>query len=56
VEAAHTLVAWGIVCRNRGDLATARERWEQAAVQFEASDLLLELGRIHALLADLGSK
>jgi tetratricopeptide (TPR) repeat protein len=56
VEAARTHVAWGSVCRDRGDLVAAREHWEQAAVQFEASGLVQELERIRALLADLGSK
>ena len=56
VEAARTHVAWGSVCRDRGDLAAAREHWEQATAQFEASDLVQELERIRALLADLGSK
>jgi tetratricopeptide (TPR) repeat protein len=56
VEAAYTHLAWGSVCRDRENHAAAREHWEQAAVQFEDSDLLQELGRIHALLADLGSK
>lgn len=55
VEAAYTHLAWGSVCRDRGNHAAAREHWEQAAVQFEDSDLLQELGRIHALLSDLGS-
>jgi tetratricopeptide (TPR) repeat protein len=55
IEAARTHVAWGSVCRDRGNLAAAREHWEQAAVQFEASDLLQELERIRALLADLAS-
>ena len=56
VEAAYTHLAWGHVCRDQGNPTVAREHWEQAAVQFEASDLPQELGRIHALLADLGSK
>jgi predicted ATPase/class 3 adenylate cyclase len=56
VEAAYTHLAWGHVCRDQGNVTAAREHWEQAAVQFEASDLPQELGRIHALLADLGSK
>jgi hypothetical protein len=56
VEAARTHVAWGSVCRNRGNATAARKHWEQAAAQFEASDLVQELGRIRALLADLGSK
>jgi predicted ATPase len=55
VEAARTYLAWGSVCRDRGDLAAAREHWEQAAAQFEASGLVQELERIRALLADLGS-
>jgi tetratricopeptide (TPR) repeat protein len=54
IEAARTRVAWGSVCRDRGNHAAAREHWEQAAVQFEASDLLQDLERIHALLSDLG--
>jgi tetratricopeptide (TPR) repeat protein len=56
VEAAYTHLAWGSVCSDRGNSTEAREHWEQAAVQFEASGLLQELGRIHTLLADLGSK
>jgi class 3 adenylate cyclase len=56
VEAAYTHLAWGSVCRDRENHAAAREHWEQAAVQFEDSDLLQELGRTHALLTDLGSK
>jgi tetratricopeptide (TPR) repeat protein len=34
--AAHTHLVWGTVCRDRGDLAAAREHWEQAAAQWEA--------------------
>jgi tetratricopeptide (TPR) repeat protein len=56
VEAAYTHLAWGSVCHNRGNPTAAREHWEQATAQFEASDLLQELGRIRTLLADLGSK
>ena len=56
VEAAYTHLAWGHACCDQGNPTATREHWEQAAVQFEASDLLQELGRIHALLADLGSK
>jgi tetratricopeptide (TPR) repeat protein len=54
IEAARTHEAWGTVCRDRANLTAAREHWEQAAVQFEASDLLQDLERIHALLSDLG--
>ena len=56
IEAARTHEAWGTVCRDRANLTAAREHWEQAAVQFEASDLLQDLERIHALLADLASQ
>ena len=56
VDAAYTHLAWGKVCRDRGNPTAAREHWEQAVVQFESSGLLQELGRINTLLADLGSK
>jgi tetratricopeptide (TPR) repeat protein len=55
VEAARTHVAWGSVCCDRGDLAAAREHWEQAAVLWEASHLTHELKRTRALIADLAS-
>ena len=55
VEAARTHVAWGSVCRDRGNLAAAREHWKKAAVQFETSNLRQELGQVHAFLAELGS-
>lgn len=54
VEAAYTHLAWGHVCRDQGNPTAAREHWEQAVVQFKTSDLPKELGRVHALLADLG--
>jgi class 3 adenylate cyclase/tetratricopeptide (TPR) repeat protein len=56
VEAAYTHLAWGNVCRDRKNHGAAREHWEQAAVQFEISDLVQELERIHALLEELESK
>jgi hypothetical protein len=55
VDAAYTHLAWGSVCRERGNPTTAREHWALAATQFKASDLLHELGRTNALLEDLGS-
>ena len=55
VEAARTHVAWGSVCRDRGNLAAAREHWKKAAVQFETSNLRQELGQVHAFLSDLGT-
>jgi class 3 adenylate cyclase/tetratricopeptide (TPR) repeat protein len=56
IEVANTHLAWGHVCLDRGNLTAAREHWEQAAVQFKASNLHLNLERINALLADLESK
>jgi hypothetical protein len=53
LEAAHTHMAWGAVCRDRGDLAGARAHWEQAAAQWERSGLNHELARTRALLESL---
>lgn len=53
LEVARTHLAWGIVCRDRGDLAAAREHWEQAAAQWEASGLADELSRTLALVDSL---
>jgi tetratricopeptide (TPR) repeat protein len=50
LEAACTHLAWGVVCRDRGDLAAARAHWEHAAAQWKASGLTRELGRTRALL------
>jgi tetratricopeptide (TPR) repeat protein len=55
LEAARTQVAWGIVCRDRGDLAGARAHWERAAAQWKASGLDHELARTRTLLEDLDS-
>jgi tetratricopeptide (TPR) repeat protein len=51
VEAARTQVAWGLVCRDRGNLAAASEHLERAAAQFEASGLIDEARRTRAALA-----
>ncbi len=56
LEAARTHVAWGTVCRERGDLASARVHWEQAAAQWEASELDHELARTRALIEGLSSE
>jgi tetratricopeptide (TPR) repeat protein len=56
LEAARTHVAWGVVCRNRGDLAGARAHWEQATAQWERSGLTHELARTRALIESLVSK
>jgi tetratricopeptide (TPR) repeat protein len=53
LEAARTHVAWGTVCRDRGDLAAARTHWEQAAAQWETSGLTHELECTRALIAGL---
>ena len=55
LEAARTQVAWGAVCRDRGDLAAAREHWEQAATQWETSGLVHELERICVLIDSLAA-
>ena len=56
LEAARTHVAWGAVCRDRGDLDAARTRWERAAAQWQASGLTHELERTRALLDGLASE
>jgi tetratricopeptide (TPR) repeat protein len=53
LEAARTHVAWGIVCRDRGDLTAARAHWEQAAAQWEVSGLAHELKRTQVLIEGL---
>jgi hypothetical protein len=47
VEAARTHVTWGKLCQMRGDHAPAREQFEKAAAQFEASGLERELKETH---------
>jgi transcriptional regulator with XRE-family HTH domain len=54
LEAARTQVAWGLLCRDRGDTASAQGHWEQAAAQFEASGLTRELDMVRHYLAQLG--
>ena len=49
LEMARTHVKWGLVCRDRGDIAAAREHFEQAAGQFEASGLAQELEHVRRL-------
>jgi class 3 adenylate cyclase/tetratricopeptide (TPR) repeat protein len=43
LPAAHTRMAWAVICRARGDSASAREHVALAAAQFEASGLDAEL-------------
>jgi tetratricopeptide (TPR) repeat protein len=56
LQAARTHVAWGGVCRDRGDFAGAREHWERAATQWEASGLTQELQRTRALIESLATE
>ena len=51
LEAARTQVAWGLLCRDRGDLASAQVHFEQAAAQFETSGLTGELETVRSYLA-----
>jgi tetratricopeptide (TPR) repeat protein len=50
LPAARTHMAWGSVCRARGDHVAARAHWEQAAAQWESSGLTHELERTRALI------
>ena len=54
LEAARTQVAWGLLCRDRGDQASAQGHWEQAAAQFAASGLTRELEMVRTSLSQLG--
>jgi len=53
LEAARTQVAWGLLCRDCGDLTSAQAHFEQAAAQFEASGLTRELEIVCAYLAKM---
>jgi hypothetical protein len=55
LAAARTQVAWGAVCRDRGDLAGAQAHWQQAAAQWERSGLSHELARTRALMGSLAA-
>ena len=50
LEAARTHLAWGTVCRDRGDLTAVRAHWERAAARWETSGLTHELERTRALM------
>jgi len=53
LEAARTQVAWGLLCRDYGELASAQGHLEQAAAQFEASGLTKELETVQSYLAQM---
>lgn len=54
LEAARTQVAWGLLCRDRGDHASAQGHFESAAAQFEDSGLTRELELVRHYLAQIG--
>jgi hypothetical protein len=54
LEAARSQVAWGLLCRDRGDLAAAQGHLGQAAAQFETSGLMGELETVQSYLAQIG--
>jgi tetratricopeptide (TPR) repeat protein len=54
LEAARTQVAWGLLCRDRGERAKAEEHLLEAAAQFEASGLTHELEMVQSYLAQMG--
>jgi class 3 adenylate cyclase/tetratricopeptide (TPR) repeat protein len=53
LEAARTQVAWGTVCRDRGNYAGARAHWEKSLVQWETSGIAGELANVQSLMAGL---
>ena len=52
LEAARTRVAWGKVCRDRGNTATAHKHWEEANRQFTESEASQEIQKINELMAE----
>ena len=54
LEAARTQVAWGLLCRDRGETALAREHLLAAAAQFEASGVTSERETVQRYLAQMG--
>lgn len=47
---AHTRIAWGEVCRDRGNLDAARKHWETAAAFFESKGLTKRLEQVRTLM------
>jgi class 3 adenylate cyclase/tetratricopeptide (TPR) repeat protein len=50
LEAARTHLAWGAICRDRGNTATALNHWEKANRQFTASNAAHEIQRVQNLM------
>ena len=55
IEAARTRVAWGQVLQARGKAEAAREHFEKAAAQFQASELTSGLERTQHLIKSLST-
>ena len=51
--AANLHLIWGTVCRDRGDLAAAREHWEQAASLWEACGITWHVDTVRGLIEAL---
>ncbi|UCD82405.1 MAG: AAA family ATPase [Desulfobacterales bacterium] len=51
LEAARTHLAWGEICRDRGNTATALNHWEEANRQFSASNATQEMQRVQKMIA-----
>jgi tetratricopeptide (TPR) repeat protein len=51
LEVAHTHLAWGILCRDRGDRRAATEHLEQAADQFKTAGLTTKAKEAQAALS-----
>jgi len=47
---AHTHIAWGEVCRDRGNLDAGREHWETAGAFFESKGLTKRLEQVRTLM------
>jgi tetratricopeptide (TPR) repeat protein len=50
---AHTHIAWGEICRDRGNPEAAREHWQEAADFFESKGLGVRLAQVQGLLKNL---
>jgi len=52
-QSAYTHLVWGTACRDRGDLAAAREHWEQAVTLWESCGITWQAEKARALIATL---
>lgn len=53
VSAAHTYKAWGMVCRDRGDMSGANQHLEKAAADFASFGIEVEAEKTRQLLTEL---